>query len=129
MPGEKDIIRLLYDRYDIWQVAPDGSNSKIVTDGWAAREIEFRYARLDPQEKAVDPSHPMLLRAENDGRETQAFIATKLMAACRSGSSWRRRILARLQSQRRRGYAVSTLRPSRIPDLLVGSPDFNELKT
>ena len=46
---------LLYDQFDIWQVAPDGSNAKTLTDGVGRKEkIQFRYIKLDPQEKGID---------------------------------------------------------------------------
>src|SRR5262245_57631585 len=48
---------LINDMFDIWQVAPDGSGAKNLTDGVGRKEkLQFRYARLDPQERAIDPS-------------------------------------------------------------------------
>ena len=57
---------LLYDKYDIWQIAPDGSVARNLTDGVGRKEkIEFRYTRLDQEERYIDPARPMLLSAEN----------------------------------------------------------------
>ena len=57
---------LIYDQYDIWQVAPNGSSAKVLTDGVGRREkIALRYVRLDPEEKWIDSTKPLLLRAEN----------------------------------------------------------------
>jgi dipeptidyl aminopeptidase/acylaminoacyl peptidase len=44
----------LYDKFDIWSVAPDGTKSARLTDG-AAAQIRHRYARLDPDADFVDP--------------------------------------------------------------------------
>jgi dipeptidyl aminopeptidase/acylaminoacyl peptidase len=57
---------LLYDRYDLWQVAPDTGEARNLTDGLGRREqIQFRLVRLDPREKVIDPGKPLLLRAES----------------------------------------------------------------
>jgi dipeptidyl aminopeptidase/acylaminoacyl peptidase len=70
---------LLYDKYDIWQITPDGSSAKNLTDGVGRKEkIEFRYARVDPQEKGIDPSKPILLRAENEWTRDSGFYRDKI---------------------------------------------------
>ena len=70
---------LLYDQYDIWQVAPDGASPKVLTDGVGRKEkIEFRYARLDPREKFIDPAKPMLLRAENEWTRDSGFYRDRV---------------------------------------------------
>lgn len=74
-----DKFVLLYDQYDIWQVAPDGSGAKSLTDGLGRREkIEFRYVRLDPEERGIDPSTPLLLRAENDWTKDTGFYRDRI---------------------------------------------------
>jgi dipeptidyl aminopeptidase/acylaminoacyl peptidase len=59
---------LIYDMYDVWAVAPDGSASRKLTNGRASK-LQFRVARLDapdPEEdRGIDPSKPLLFRAEN----------------------------------------------------------------
>jgi dipeptidyl aminopeptidase/acylaminoacyl peptidase len=44
--AEGDVAVLLYDRYDIWSVRPDGSAAVRITDG-ADDDIRYRYVRLD----------------------------------------------------------------------------------
>ena len=58
---------LLYDRYDVWAVAADGSTSRKITDGRAAN-LQFRLARADEsgeEERGIDPAKPLLFRVEN----------------------------------------------------------------
>src|SRR5262249_56725292 len=44
--GEDDKYTLLFDKYDIWQISPDGSSAKKLTDGLGRKEkIEFRLVR------------------------------------------------------------------------------------
>ena len=54
--GDRDV--LLYDRFDVWQVAANGSKALKLTDG-AGEQIAFRYADLDPQEEAIDLARPV----------------------------------------------------------------------
>jgi dipeptidyl aminopeptidase/acylaminoacyl peptidase len=68
----KDGKALVYDRYDVWQISADGASAKNVTGGVGRRDkLQFRVVRLDRAEEAteedrgVDPTKPLLLRAEN----------------------------------------------------------------
>jgi len=54
----KDAAVLIYDRYDIWSFAPDGSGGKRLTDG-ARDSVIHRVVRLDRDEPAIDLSRPL----------------------------------------------------------------------
>lgn len=70
---------LIYDRFDIWQVAADGSGAKMLTGGMGRREkTELRYVRLDPDERYVEPGKDLLLRAENEETRDSGFYRVKL---------------------------------------------------
>src|SRR6185503_14846762 len=70
---------LIYDRYDVWQIAPDGSRSKNLTDGVGRKEkTTLRYVRLDPRERWIDPDKPMLLQAENEETRDTGFYRDKV---------------------------------------------------
>jgi dienelactone hydrolase len=77
---------LLYDRFDVWQVAPDGGGAKNLTAGEGRkRNLQFRCMRFsnedDPRDRWIDPAKPVLLRAENlETRET-GFSRTRFGAA------------------------------------------------
>jgi dipeptidyl aminopeptidase/acylaminoacyl peptidase len=55
--GDRSV--LIYDRYDVWEVRPDGSGGRRLTDGWADSTIH-RYARVgwDEEQRAIDPRAP-----------------------------------------------------------------------
>ena len=73
---------LLYDRYDIWQVSPDGRGAKNLTDNVGRKErTAFRYVRLDPKERWIDASKPMLLHAENEDRRDSGFYRDRVDGA------------------------------------------------
>ena len=70
---------LLYDKYDIWDVRPDGSNARMVTSGEGRKqEIVFRYRSLDPDQRAIPVDKPLLLSANEDRTEDSGFYRVNL---------------------------------------------------
>lgn len=55
-----DAAVILYDKFDLWQVASDGSRAIRLTDG-AADQVRHRYEKLDPEEEWIDTSKPVYL--------------------------------------------------------------------
>lgn len=59
---------LVYDRYDVWAVSPDGLPARKLTDGRKS-SLQFRVVRLEadaPEEgRGIDTTKQLLLRAEN----------------------------------------------------------------
>ena len=51
---------LLYDKFDVWRVAANGSGASKVTNG-AADQMRYRYVRLDPDEEFIDTGKPVTL--------------------------------------------------------------------
>jgi len=58
--SKDDGALILYDKFDLWQVAPDGSKAVRLTDG-AADQVRHRYEKLDPEEEWIDTSKPIYL--------------------------------------------------------------------
>ncbi|MGA9771216.1 MAG: prolyl oligopeptidase family serine peptidase [Blastocatellia bacterium] len=121
---------LLNDRYDIWQVAPDGSSAKNLTDGVGRKEkIEFRYIKLDPQEKAVDATKPLLLRAENEWTRDSGFYRDRI-----NGQLPEKLIMAAkyftppAKAKDADVYLLTASTFNEFPDLLVAHADFGDLK-
>jgi dipeptidyl aminopeptidase/acylaminoacyl peptidase len=74
-----DASVLIYDRFDVWQVSPDGSGAKNLTDSVGRKEkIQFRYVRLDPKERSIDPAKPLLLHAENEETRDSGFYRDRI---------------------------------------------------
>jgi dipeptidyl aminopeptidase/acylaminoacyl peptidase len=59
---------LVYDRYDVWAVSPEGQPARKLTDGRKSG-IQFRVLRLESdtqeEERGIDPAKPLFLRAES----------------------------------------------------------------
>ncbi len=75
--GDKAV--LVYDRYDIWEVSPDGSKARMITQG-IGREgrFVFRYQRLDRDEKTIPAKTPILLSTMNDRTKATGVYRTNL---------------------------------------------------
>ncbi len=73
---------LVYDRYDIWEIIPDGSNARTVTENFGrSNQISFRYVKLDPEETSIDPNKPMLLAATNQMTMASGFYRDQVNGA------------------------------------------------
>ena len=57
---KEDAAVILYDKFDLWQVASDGSRAIRLTDG-AAEQVRHRHEKLDPEEEWIDTSKPIYL--------------------------------------------------------------------
>jgi dipeptidyl aminopeptidase/acylaminoacyl peptidase len=70
---------LVYDRYDIWEIKPDGSRPRMITEGFGRKnDLSFRYTRLDPEEITIDPKKSMLLRTTNQETMAQGFFQDRV---------------------------------------------------
>jgi dienelactone hydrolase len=76
-----DASVLIYDRYDIWEVLPDGSKARMVTNGAGRRDkIVFRYVNLDPDRKTVPAKEPVILTAANEVSQASGAFRASLAA-------------------------------------------------
>lgn len=67
---------LLYDQFDLWQLAPDGSAAKKLTDG-AAQETRHRYLKLYPDEEFIDLTRPTYLSLFGKWTKKSGFAVMK----------------------------------------------------
>ncbi|MFM7150484.1 MAG: alpha/beta hydrolase family protein [Gemmataceae bacterium] len=71
---DQDRHVLLYDRYDIWMIAADGSSTKNITGGHGRKtSTQYRIVRLDPEERSFNPNKALLLQAENETTRDTGF--------------------------------------------------------
>ncbi|RZK41920.1 MAG: S9 family peptidase [Pedobacter sp.] len=72
---EGDKAVLLYDRYDIWQFAPDGKSApKNLTNGIGrTNNLTFRVERLDPDSRSFGKKDVLLLDAVNNTTKENGF--------------------------------------------------------
>ncbi len=79
--GEKSV--LLYDRYDVWEVDPDGSDAaRVVTDSLGRREhIIFRLAEVDTSSRYVSTGDPVMLEATDDSTKASGYWSDRVGVA------------------------------------------------
>ena len=89
--GDRSV--LLYDKYDIWEVRPDGTDARLVTGGAGRKaQIVFRYVRTDPEERTIPTDKPFLVSAVNDvTKATGYYRVTPAAAAAAQGGEARQR--------------------------------------
>ncbi len=70
---ESDGALLIYDKYDLWKIDPDGKKKpQRVTNGRESKTV-FRYIKLDPEQRSIPRNAPMLLHKFNDVTKTEAY--------------------------------------------------------
>jgi dienelactone hydrolase len=78
--GDKSV--LIYDKYDIWEVKPDGSGGRNATNGFGRKNgLIFRHTRLDPEERTISLKEPLLLSTMDDATKGTGFYRVTLAAA------------------------------------------------
>jgi len=123
---------LIYDRFDIWRLSPDGSSAAKLTDG-RKDHLSFRLVRFtygDPEDKWISPSKPLLLRVDNDDTHDSGFYrgsvdgSTKLTKLVIEPKRFAPPIKARHADV----YVTSASTFSEYPDLLVTDASFKDFQ-
>ncbi len=120
----------LYDRFDIWSVAPDGARASKLTDG-TVEQVRHRYVRLDPDAEWID-------------RETLSFLSLFALSTKKSGYArldasgvqskaervvWEDKGIGNLTKAKSADtYAYVRQAFDDSPDLFVGGPDLASAK-
>ncbi len=68
---------LLNDKYDIWELRPDGSGAARVTQG-AEERIRHRRVRLDPDEEFIDTSAPLYLSTYGEWSKEYGYSRVRM---------------------------------------------------
>ncbi|MCA1562603.1 MAG: prolyl oligopeptidase family serine peptidase [Acidobacteria bacterium] len=127
--GDKSV--LLYDRYDIWEVKPDGSGARMITKGLGREgKLAFRYQRLDPEERAIPAAKPILLSTTDDRTKATGYYRTAL-----SGTSAPEKIIMAdkqfggvIKAKNADVVVLTAQRFEEFPDLWVTTTAFGDLK-
>ncbi|HYT75840.1 MAG TPA: prolyl oligopeptidase family serine peptidase, partial [Vicinamibacterales bacterium] len=119
---------LLYDKFDVWQVAADGSNAIRLTDG-AAEQIEYRVARVDSETLAFDRSAPLYFSLTGIWSKKSGFARLAPGGAAPERLLWMDKSVARLVKAKDTNvyeYVVQDFDDS--PDAFVGGGDLKGAK-
>lgn len=125
---------LLYDRFDVWQVSPDGATARNLTSRYGRdHKTEFRVIRFPEDDDAetprgIDPARPLLLRAENIETRESGFFRAGIDASAApvklAMAAANLRTVAKAKEANIVLFTASTFHD--FPDLQVTSSDFRE---
>jgi hypothetical protein len=119
---------LIYDKYDIWKVAADGSKAARLTDG-AAEQVQYRYAGLDPQAESIDPAKPIYLEMFGERSKKSGYARLAPGAASPERLVWLDKSVTRLAKAKDADvyeYVAQSFEDS--PDAFVGGADLKRMK-
>ncbi len=127
---QEDRDLLVYDQFDVWQISPNGAGARNLTDGVGRQgKMALRYVRLDPEERWIDPTAPLLLRAENEETRESGFyrdrigggLPERLLMAARAFS-------APTKARNAETLFLTASRFDEYPDLHVTDTTFQSLR-
>jgi dienelactone hydrolase len=136
---EGDRSVLVYDRYDIWEVRPDGTNARMITAGEGRKNrIVFRYVKPDPDEKAIPIGSPMFLSATDETTKATGVCRVRFAEDAKPGSPvpappvklvmMDKRLGNLLKAKDADAFAFTLQRFDEFPDLWTSGPGFTDMK-
>ncbi|MCX6633321.1 MAG: prolyl oligopeptidase family serine peptidase [Candidatus Solibacter sp.] len=124
---------LIYDRYDIWRVSPDGTGAKNMTAGYGrAHDVRLRYIRTEaenPRERWIDGAKPVMLQGENLKTYETGFFRASL-----DGGEPKQLVMspkymtAPVKAKDADVYLLTAQTFSEFPDLVTTDGSFKELR-
>jgi dipeptidyl aminopeptidase/acylaminoacyl peptidase len=71
---------LVYDRFDVWSLAPDGSGGRRLTNG-AADSVTYRYARTRADSDGIDLARPLYFQLAGEHSKRTGYAVLRPRAA------------------------------------------------
>jgi len=127
--GDKTV--LIYDRYDIWEVKPDGTGGERITNGVGRKsQLVFRYVRLDREEKTIPTKVPILLSTTDDRTKASGYYRVTISrAADLAKVVMLDKLFGALQKAKNAETSIFTLqRFEEFPNLWVSGQTFADRK-
>jgi dipeptidyl aminopeptidase/acylaminoacyl peptidase len=123
---------LLYDKFDIWEVKPDGTGAHMITNGAGkGHNLVFRYRAMDPDERVVPASKPLLLSTVDDETRASGFYRIASLATTTPPEKvvMLDKAFGPLTKAKNADTVVFTLsRFEEFPDLWISDPTFKDMK-
>jgi dipeptidyl aminopeptidase/acylaminoacyl peptidase len=126
---------LVYDRYDLWKLAANGSSAENLTKTGRSQQIRFRYLNVPAEDdeeeidrKGIDLTKPLLLAAENLHTRDTGFFRLEPGAAPKLLVMGARRYGPPVKARNAPTYLLTIQTFYDSPDYYTTGPDFHELK-
>jgi dipeptidyl aminopeptidase/acylaminoacyl peptidase len=119
---------VLYDKFDLWRVAADGSGATRLTDG-AAEQVRHRLVRLNPDDEWIDLSKPVVVSLFGIWSKKSGYGRVPAGGRAAERLVWHDRMttaLARAKDADVFAYVVQAYDDS--PDAFVGGPDLRDAR-
>ncbi|MCP5023135.1 MAG: prolyl oligopeptidase family serine peptidase [bacterium] len=127
---DDDAALLLYDRFDIWQVDPSGTDSAKCLTAGVGRDtnIRYRYQQLDYEQRTINLEEPLLLSAFNEKTKASGFSQLHTASGPISSMLMLDESVGR-PTKARQGDTLLLTRQSfrRSPDIWATTTDFEQL--
>jgi dipeptidyl aminopeptidase/acylaminoacyl peptidase len=112
----------IYDRFDIWSIAPDRSRSTRITDG-ATEQVRHRYVRLDPEADWIDGDVYLSTFAQWTKKSGYAHLDLSARGSAIERTLWLDRQVSGLTKAKSSStFAYITQDFDDSPDYFVGGP-------
>jgi len=125
---KNDAEIILYDKFDLWKISPDGSHAVRMTDG-AADQVRHRYVRLDPEEESIDLAKPVYVSLFGVWSKKSGYAVLRPGASAPEKLVWADKSIERLAKASDAPvfeYVSETYEES--PNVFVASPDLKDAK-
>jgi dipeptidyl aminopeptidase/acylaminoacyl peptidase len=123
-----DAAVILYDKFDLWKVAADGSKAVRLTDG-ASEQVRHRYVKLDPDEEFIDFEKPAYLSLFGIWSKKSGYAVLRPASAKPERLVWADKHIDRLGKARDAevfDYVSETFEES--PNIFVAGADLKDAK-
>lgn len=125
---------LIYDRFDVWRLKPDGSEPVNLTHNNGRNEhVVYRVVRFektDPAERGIDAEKPILLRAENDDTHDSGIYRTTMQSIDPPEKLMMepKNVTPPIKAKNADVYVLAASTFDEYPDLLVTDGDFKQFR-
>ena len=120
---------LLYDRYDIWLVAPDGSSCERLTDG-TEEAIRYRYVALEDSTAGINATDPFYVSVYGQWTKKSGYARINIEEGIRlERLLWLdSQVDQIIKADDAAHYAYVVQRFNDSPDYFVSGPDLTDAK-
>ncbi len=125
---KNDAAVILYDKFDMWQVAGDGSHATRLTDG-NAEQVRHRYVRLNPEDEFIDTDKPIYVSLFGIWTKKSGYGRIRPSATGVEHLIWLDKAVERLAKAKDADvyeYTEQTFTES--PNAFVGGPELKNMK-
>jgi len=125
-----DAAVILYDKYDLWKVSPDGTRATPLTDG-AKDQVRHRYVRLNPDDDFIDVEKPVFVSLYGEWTKKSGYAQLNLRTdvATDEHSIWLDKSVSRLAKAKDADvyeYVLESFDQS--PNAFITGPDLKNAK-